>query len=110
MLNNYMTQIEANPEYIAYDILDSNPDQLTSDTVESLYQKIEEWIEESKVILQFDKLRELEWEYDKVYVYFDNNFEDRLTNLTQVIDKQHPLKKMETINLAKMEMELSKNK
>ena len=46
------------PEYIAFDILDSNPDKLTSDTVESLYQKIEEWIEESKLILKYDKLRE----------------------------------------------------
>ena len=45
MLNNYMTQIEANPGYIAYDILDSCPDSLTSDTIESLYQRIENWID-----------------------------------------------------------------
>lgn len=64
MLNNYMTQIEANPEYIAYDILDANPDNLTSDTVETLYQQIEEWMEESKVTLQYEKLKELEWDYD----------------------------------------------
>lgn len=82
MLNNYMTQIEMDPEYIAYDILDSNPNKLTSETVESLYQKIEEWIEESKVILQYDKLKEQENEYDKVYIYFDNNFEERLNNIT----------------------------
>lgn len=87
MLNNYMTQIEANPEYIAYEILDTNPDNLTSDTVESLYQKIEEWIEETNQTLNFERLRELEWEYDKVYVYFDKNFEERLTNLTQVVDQ-----------------------
>ena len=96
------------PEYIAYDILDSNPDNLTSDTVESLYQKIEEWIEESKVILQYDKLKGQEVEYDKVYVYFDNNFEERLTNITQVVDKDHPLQKQEplifgTASLASLE-------
>ena len=43
MLNNYMTMIEANPDYIAYDILDNNPDDLMVDTVEGLYQKIEAW-------------------------------------------------------------------
>lgn len=86
MLNTYMQQVEANPDYIAYDILDTNPENLMSDTVESLYQRIEEWTQESKVTLDFDRLRELEFEYDKVYIFFDKNFEERLTNLTQVVD------------------------
>ena len=92
MLNNYMTQIEANPDYIAYDILDSNPDGLMTDTVESLYQKIEDWLQESKVVLAFDKIKDLEFEYDKVYIWFDHNFEQRLESLTQVVDKNNPLK------------------
>lgn len=86
MLNNYMQNVEENPDHIAYDILDTNPENLMSDTVETLYQKIEEWIEESKVCLNFDRLRELEFEYDKIYIFFDKNFEERLTNLTQVVD------------------------
>lgn len=92
MLNNYMTQIEANPGYIAYDILDSCPDSLTTDTIESLYQRIENWIDQIKVTLSFDALKKLDRDYDRIYVFFDKNFEERLDNLTQVVDREHPLK------------------
>lgn len=51
------------------------------DTVEGLYQKIESWMEEKKVVLTFDKLRDLEFEYDKIYCWFDGNFEERLNNI-----------------------------
>lgn len=39
LLNNYMSSIEQNPNYIAYDILDSNPENEFA--VEKLYQQIE---------------------------------------------------------------------
>lgn len=34
-------------------------------------------------------------------MYFDSNFEQRLTNLTQVVNKDHPLQKQDVLELAK---------
>ena len=34
-----------------------------------------------------------------MYVYFDNNFEERLSNITQVVDKDHPIQKYEPVGI-----------
>ena len=89
LLNNYMSSIEQNPNYIAYDILDSNPENEFA--VEKLYQQIEQWIDESKRVIQFGNLVSQESEYEKIYCWFDKDFENRVLNLTQVVDSERPL-------------------
>lgn len=49
ILNNYMTEIERNPDFIAYNILDS--DVSNQNSVESMYQQIEHWIEDNRNVV-----------------------------------------------------------
>ena len=79
ILNNYMTEIERNSEYVAFDILDSNVDNANS--VEAIYQQIEKWIDDNKQIVKFKILESLENDYDKIYCWFDKNFESRIQNI-----------------------------
>jgi hypothetical protein len=46
ILDNYTKNIEKSQDHIAYDILDCNI--LNENSVESLYQRAEVWIEDSK--------------------------------------------------------------
>lgn len=89
ILNNYMNEIERNADYVAFDILDSNLEN--NNSVEAMYQQIEKWIEDNRQAIKFRNLVHLEQEYDKIYVWFDKNFEQRIQNVTQVVDKEHPL-------------------
>jgi hypothetical protein len=79
ILNNYMVEIERNPDFIAYNILDSNVNNVNS--VEAMYQQIEHWIEDNRNVVQFKNLEGLEHEYDKIYLWFDKNFEQRIQNI-----------------------------
>lgn len=58
ILDNYTKNIEKNQDHIAYDILDSNV--LNENSVESLYQRAEVWIEDVKEKKVFYRLQPLE--------------------------------------------------
>ena len=42
-------------------------------------------------VVEFKSLWTLESQYDKVYPWFDKNFEKKIKDLVQVVDKEHPL-------------------
>jgi len=54
MLDNYMTEIEHDSEYIAFDILDSNVENELS--VEGLYKQLEQSIEQMTDLFEYTKL------------------------------------------------------
>lgn len=89
MLDNYMTEIEHDSEYIAFDILDSNVENELS--VEGLYKQLEQSIEQMTDLFEYTELQPLEQEYDRIYVWFDKNYEERIKNITQVVDRENPL-------------------
>lgn len=91
ILNNYMNEIENDADYISYDILDS--DVTNPNSVEALYQQIEKYIADNIQVVKFESLEKLENQYDTIYTWFDKSFEDRIQNIVQVIDKEHPLKR-----------------
>lgn len=90
ILNNYMEEIERNADYVSFDILDSDVNNPSS--VEALYQQIEKFIEDNIQVVKFESLVQLENEYDKIYAWFGKNFEQKLENIVQIIDKEHPLR------------------
>lgn len=92
ILQEYQIQTDSNSEYISHGILDKNPDNEQHDTVESLQKKIDVWKDDTASTLKFQRLQEIENEYDKIHVQYAKDFEDRLTNLTQVSDVEYPLK------------------
>ena len=79
ILNNYMEQIEQNVDYVSYDILESEVSNPNS--VEAMYQLIEKHIEHNMNVVEFKSLKTLESEYDKVYPWFDKNFDKKITDL-----------------------------
>ena len=42
--------------------------------------------------MRFENLQHLENDYDKIYTWFGKGFDQKLDQLVQVIDKEHPLK------------------
>lgn len=82
ILDAYTIEIDKNPEYIAYDLLDNNP--LNEKSVAHLSTQGEEWIENAIQLRKFEALNSLDKEYDKISVWFEPNFESKLKNIAQV--------------------------
>ena len=77
--------MENDSEYIAYEILDNNP--LNDNSIESLYTNAQSWIENSQNKQTYPKLKPLESQYDNIQIWFEPNFEARLENICQIVDK-----------------------
>ena len=84
MLDGYIEATEYNKAYIAFNILDQN--EQNEQSVESLYQKAEVWINESDEMRNHSSLDSLKFDYDKIQIEFDTSFTSRLTNLARLID------------------------
>lgn len=95
ILDSYTTEIDRNPDYIAYDLLDNNP--LNERSVAYLSTKGEEWIENAVQLRKYDSLNFLDKEYNNISVWFEPNFESKLKNIAKVSSKYSRENSDETI-------------
>ena len=83
ILDQQTEKVNQNPEYISYDLLDTDPNNPNS--VESIYSTAELWIQESLVKREYKVLQNLQNEYEKVLVWFEPDFKKRLEKISKVI-------------------------
>ena len=85
ILEKHSEEKKKNADHISYDLLDNNPENLKS--VEALYHDAEKWIEESARHRKYEDLAHLSEAYNKVLVWYEPNFKDKLVDICKVFNK-----------------------